>query len=167
MKKNLAALAPLLLLWAATLPAHALDGAAVEFGYGDREASLVRASVQWQQLQRLLPPSIRLHWDLSIARWDSDTDAIYDVGFTPVFRYSGVARRPYLEAAIGLHWISSTAVHRHAPFSTRFQFGDHVGIGYRFNRYELSVRLQHLSNGGLRNPNPGINFLIFRVAREI
>jgi hypothetical protein len=25
------------------------------------------------------------------------------------------------------------------------------------------VRLQHLSNGGMRNPNPGINFLVVRV----
>jgi hypothetical protein len=25
------------------------------------------------------------------------------------------------------------------------------------------VRLQHLSNGGIRNPNPGINFLVLRV----
>ncbi|HET7669977.1 MAG TPA: acyloxyacyl hydrolase [Burkholderiales bacterium] len=166
MKKFPAALAPLLLLGAA-LPAQALDGAAFEFGYGDREASLVRVAGQWHQPHRWLPERIQLHWDLSFARWDSDTNPIYDVGFTPVFRYSRAARGPYLEAAIGLHWLSSTSVHREAPFSTRFQFGDHVGIGYRFRKFDMGVRLQHLSNGGIRNPNPGINFLIFRIGREV
>ena len=48
-------------------------------------------------------------------------------------------------------------------FSTRFQFGDHLGIGYRFERYDVAVRFQHLSNGGMRNPNPGINFLLLRL----
>ena len=166
MKKNLAALATLFALCAA-LPAYALDGAALEFGYGDREASLVRVAAQWHQPHRWLPPTVQLHWDLSFARWDSDREAIYDLGFTPVFRYSRAARGPYLEGAIGLHWLSSTAVHRDAPFSTRFQFGDHVGIGYRFSKFDFGVRLQHLSNAGLRNPNPGINFLIFRIAREV
>lgn len=166
MKKKFTALALAVSLWA-PLPARALDGAAFEFGYGDREASLVRVAGQWHQPHRLLPATVHLHWDLSFARWDSDTDPIYDIGFTPVFRYSRAARGPYLEAGIGLHWLSSTAVHRDAPFSTRFQFGDHVGIGYRFRKFELGARLQHLSNGGIRNPNPGINFLIFRVAREV
>jgi hypothetical protein len=29
------------------------------------------------------------------------------------------------------------------------------------------LRLQHLSNAGLRNPNPGINFLMLRLAYEM
>src|SRR5437762_2379563 len=52
-------------------------------------------------------------------------------------------------------------------FSTNFQYGDHIGVGARFGeryRYDLSLRLQHLSNGGLAHPNPGINFLQMRLA---
>ena len=36
-------------------------------------------------------------------------------------------------------------------FSTKFQFGDHWGFGYRRDRHDFSVRLQHLSNAGIRN----------------
>jgi hypothetical protein len=54
-------------------------------------------------------------------------------------------------------------ISRGLSFSTRFQFGDHVGIGYRFETYDLSLRLQQLSSGGIASPNPGINFLALRV----
>ena len=50
-------------------------------------------------------------------------------------------------------------------FSTKFQFGDHIGVGARFgaaNRHDLGLRLQHVSNGGIKNPNPGINLLLLR-----
>jgi hypothetical protein len=46
-------------------------------------------------------------------------------------------------------------------FSTAFQFGDHLAIGYRFGgkgQYDLSWRFQHLSNGGIKQPNDGIDF---------
>ncbi|HYL90521.1 MAG TPA: acyloxyacyl hydrolase, partial [Burkholderiales bacterium] len=33
---------------------------------------------------------------------------------------------------------------------------------YRFDRYDVSMRLQHLSNAGIKNPNPGVNFLQVR-----
>ena len=52
-------------------------------------------------------------------------------------------------------------------FGTRFQYGDHIGVGVRYGpryRYDLGVRLQHLSNGGLADPNPGINFVQVRLA---
>jgi lipid A 3-O-deacylase len=32
-----------------------------------------------------------------------------------------------------------------------------------FGRYDVSLRVQHLSNGGLRDPNPGINFVLVRL----
>ena len=43
------------------------------------------------------------------------------------------------------------------PFKLCILFGDK-------QQYDLGVRLQHLSNGGIENPNPGINFLILRFA---
>jgi hypothetical protein len=45
--------------------------------------------------------------------------------------------------------------------STAFQFGDHLGFGYRFgarSAFDLGYRYQHLSNGSIKRPNPGINF---------
>ena len=83
-----------------------------------------------------------------------------------MFRLEGTAPgSPYLEAAIGFHVISDLQIDYDRSFSTRFQFGDHVGVGMRFgprDRYDVGLRLQHLSNGGIRKPNPGIDFLQLR-----
>jgi lipid A 3-O-deacylase len=95
---------------------------------------------------------------------------VWDIGITPVFRLERAARTaavPYVEAAVGFHLLSDLRVNFRRNFSTHFQFGDHVGAGVRFGpeqRYDASVRFQHLSNGGLARPNPGINFLQLRLA---
>ena len=102
----------------------------------------------------------------TLERARNGEDTIYDVGLTPVFRLEGTAPgSAYFEAAIGFHLLSDLQIDHDRPFSTRFQFGDHIGVGRRFGpreRYDLSLRLQHLSNGGIRRPNPGIDFLQLR-----
>jgi hypothetical protein len=151
-------------LFACALPAHAIDGVSVELGRGTRDIQLWRVGAQWNQHPEWLAGSRwRLYWDLSLGGWHGDTGTVHDVGLTPVFRYAPAARGAYLEGAIGFHLLSDSHINSDLGFSTRFQFGDHVGAGYRFERYDLSGRLQHLSNGGMRNPNPGINFLELRL----
>jgi lipid A 3-O-deacylase len=52
-------------------------------------------------------------------------------------------------------------------FSTRFNFVDTLGIGRSFGaqrQQELGVRLVHMSNAGIKHPNPGENFLQLRYA---
>ena len=52
-------------------------------------------------------------------------------------------------------------------FSTRFNFVSQLGVGRSFGndgRHELSVRVQHHSNGGIRSPNPGEDFVQLRYA---
>ena len=87
-------------------------------------------------------------------------DSSADIGVTPVFRFE--RNRFYLEAAIGLHLVQ-THISAHRTFSTAFQFGDHIGAGMHFKSYDVCVRLQHLSNGSIRDPNPGINFVLVRL----
>ena len=46
--------------------------------------------------------------------------------------------------------------------STAFQFADMLGVGMQFGREArstLGLRVQHLSNLGIKKPNPGIEFL--------
>ncbi len=164
MKKFLAALAFL----AISFPARAIDGVSAEIGAGDRNATLVRIGAQWNQDVRWLANTRwRLYWDATLARWDLDPGPIYDVGLTPAFRYARAERGPYAEGAIGYHVLTGSRIQDNVAFSTRFQFGDHVALGYRFERYDLSLRLQHLSNAGIRNPNPGINFLELRLGYDL
>lgn len=153
MKKILAALAFL-----PAVSAHALDAVSLELGRGNDAVDMARAGVQWQWANGWG------YWEASVGAWDGARGAILDVGITPVFRTRG---RYFAEAAIGAHWLSSGAIAPARDFATRFQFGDHVGVGMRLEKYDLTLRLQHLSNGGIRNPNPGINFVQLQVRRAL
>jgi hypothetical protein len=109
------------------------------------------------------------YWDLQAGQWGGDGKrTITDVGLTPVFRYQQTvpsSLAPYVEGAIGFHLIQPVRMDEHRGFSSAFQFGDHVGVGARFGeggRYDLGLRFQHLSNGGIQKPNNGINFTQLR-----
>jgi lipid A 3-O-deacylase len=151
-------------------PARAVDGLSLELGQAHGVWQW-RAGAQWNWQE----PGVfsagrwraRGYWDLAAGVWEGGVDTIYDVGLTPVFRFERDGRRsPYLEAAIGIHMLSSLHITPYRTFSSHLQFGDHIGAGLHFgpeDRYDIGLRLQHLSNGGLRNPNPGINFLQLRL----
>lgn len=140
-----------------------------EAGY-HHDLRMWRAGLQWQWERRWFRGgSFELggYWDLAAGAWRNGQATIYDVGLTPVFRYAAAdGGSPYLEAAIGFHLLSDLRVSSDRLFSTRFQFGDHIGAGMRFGprrRYDLGVRLQHLSNASIRRPNPGIDFVQVRL----
>jgi lipid A 3-O-deacylase len=151
--------------------ALALDAIAVELGRGNDRTNLLRLSAQWHwREQRPLDEGWRLngYWEVSVGAWESEDDSSADFGLTPVFRFErhGRQRVPYVEAAIGFH-ILSRHISRERQFSTNFQFGDHVGAGMRSGKYDFGVRLQHISNGGIRHPNPGINFVLLRFQYNV
>jgi lipid A 3-O-deacylase len=159
--------------------ASAVDGVAVEIGFGNENTETARAGVQWNWERRWFTERswhLRGYWDLQLGRWSGPLrpgrrqQSVWDLGLTPVFRLERSTRTrvwPYFEAAIGFHLLSDVAIGPDRRFSTHFPFGDHIAAGWRFgddNRYDMSLRLQHLSNGGIASPNPGINFLQLRLA---
>jgi hypothetical protein len=170
MKRALGAACTLLLFLAT--PAHALDSLAVELGRGDDDLTLLRVAAQWRWDWRLASGGWHLggYWEVSAGGWRGGNHDVYDIGVTPVFRFQRSEGGPYVEAAIGARVVSDRHVTRRDTFSTRYQFADHIGLGTRFgerNRYDLGLRLQHMSNGGIREPNPGINFLMLRLQRDL
>lgn len=161
--------------------ARAADGVSVEIGVGNEDTELARVGLQWKWQRRWFAErawTLGAYWDLQLGRWSGPlrpgqrAQSVWDLGLTPVFRLERAERTrvwPYFEAAIGFHLLSDLRINRERVFSTRFQYGDHLAAGVRFgedHRYDLSLRLQHLSNGGLARPNPGINFLQLRLARH-
>jgi hypothetical protein len=153
----------------AALPAAAVNGVSTELGFND-DVRMWRAGLQWNWQRRWFrggKAELGGYWDLSAGGWRNGDDTVYDLGLTPVFRYAGTARGSlYVEAAIGFHLLSDLRIDENKLFSTSFQFGDHIGIGMRFgprDRYDVGLRLQHLSNGGIRKPNPGIDFIQLRL----
>lgn len=147
--------------------AHAVDGMSAEAGSG-KGVDVWRVGAQWNWQKKWFTGGawhVGGYWDLQLGQWRGASH-ITDIGLTPTFRLeqsSGYG--PYLEGAIGFHYLSGKNITAAKQFSTNFQFGDHVGAGVRFGdkgQYDLGLRLQHLSNGGISHPNPGINFALLR-----
>jgi lipid A 3-O-deacylase len=152
-----------------SLPAAAVDGIAVEAGNGD-STDLGRIAVQWNWNKRWFQGAewhVGGYWDLGLGYWHNYNAAFWqnsnitEIGLTPVFRLQrNELKGVYLEAGIGVHLLSETQIGA-KQFSTAFQFGDHLGAGYRFGTrgaWDLSYRFQHLSNADIKKPNNGINF---------
>ncbi|OGS93994.1 MAG: hypothetical protein A3K04_08070 [Gallionellales bacterium RBG_16_56_9] len=149
----------------------AVDGVSVEYGNGGA-ADMARVGMLWNWDKQWFTDGDWLvagFWEASLGSWRGRSAAgnnqtVTDVGITPVFRLqqknqSGFA--PYAEGAIGFHLITPTLIYANRRFGSAFQFGDHVGVGVRFGKhrqFDLGYRFQHLSNGGIKKPNQGINF---------
>ena len=151
------------------MPAAAVDGIAIEAGSGNG-VDMGRVAIQWDWGKRWFQGAewhVGGYWDLGLGYWRNDTTlpgqngSITEIGLTPVFRLQrNDLAGPYLEAAIGFHLLSKTQI-GDMRFSTQFQFGDHLGAGYRFgtrDAWDLGYRFQHLSNGDIKMPNHGITF---------
>jgi hypothetical protein len=66
---------------------------------------------------------------------------LFDLGLTPVFESSEHLTGPYVEAGIGAHVLSHSSIGDKAHVDC-FQFGDHIGVGYRFGvkgAFDLSL----------------------------
>jgi lipid A 3-O-deacylase len=135
----------------------AVDGMSVEAGNGDA-TDTTRVGAIW---------NFDRQW-FTVGTWRGhssfgNNQTVTDLGMTPVFRLeqkNPTSFAPYLEGAIGLHLVSPTFINAQRRFGSSFQFGDHVGAGVRFGehqQFDLGYRFQHLSNGGIKKPNQGIN----------
>ena len=150
--------------------ALAVDGVSIELGRGNDRVDMARIGVQWngKPLWKLDNDwQIGSYFDVTVGAWQAKTKApgqnasLIDVGITPTLRLSRSAGPGlFVESGVGVHLLSHTSI-TSRTFSTALQFGSHLGLGYRFgNRqaYELSLRVQHLSNAAIKRPNGGINF---------
>lgn len=142
------------------------------------ESSLARIEARWdlrQDLWSSATRSVRLRMGLeaSAGVWDphgGSSGAMGDIGLTPVFRLQGVGRTGiFADFGIGAHLLSRTRISDADVFSSAFQFGERLGIGYRFEDVvssEVALRVQHYSNGRIKRPNPGINFLLLQYSAQ-
>jgi hypothetical protein len=155
--------------------AQAVDGVSFEYGKSDSsnvDVNLYRVALQWDWGKHWLATGnwhLGGYWDLSAAYWNNDStprdnSGLADVGLTPALRFgqnnpSGVS--PYVELAVGIHFLLATSINSQRRFGSSFQFGDRVGAGLRFGdrgEFDLGYSYQHESNAGFKEPNQGINF---------
>lgn len=112
--------------------------------------------------------------ELSIGHWRADSGGgeaiVTQVGLTPTLRFwpSGEERGWFYEGAIGINVLTPVYRTRQKRFSTAFNFGDHIAVGYRLpSNWEWALRLQHFSNAGIEHPNPGEDFIQLRVTMPL
>jgi lipid A 3-O-deacylase len=161
----------------AALPAQAdwrPDAVFLEAGAAPRGTWAVTAGMKWDTGWRRqgLGSEASASVDLQLSRWSwhsfnggrtgSDLLAVvpllrlrFDNGRSPWFA----------EGGIGLSITDKRYDTPNKQFSTAWNFYDVLAVGHSFGaarEKELSVRINHNSNGGAKHPNPGENFLQVR-----
>jgi hypothetical protein len=157
-------------LLAVALPGHAAGWGAVEFNTGNRTEVL---RFDWLMPSRFAwEPSessrIYLNWVSTAAYWRENragnvsdrSSSLIDLGLVPSFRWIGVDNTGWWgDVGIGLHGFTKRYDNNGHILSTNLQFASHLGLGYRFgDDFELGAKIEHFSNGGIKQPNDGINF---------
>lgn len=139
-------------------------------------ASTVGVTFPWRDWSSsFLGSQVSGYWDLSLSRWASDagppngrmTTTVFEI--TPSFRFVPDAGQShfFLDAGVGATVANHRYTVRNKVFSTRFNFASHIGAGWVFGdqrQHEIQLRVQHVSNAGLRHPNPGENFVQLRYS---
>lgn len=125
-------------------------------------AGWTRPAPLWQGEQWRL----KLRHEVELAAWDVPRARdLIELGYSPVLRLErplASARSFFVEASIGVRLLSHTRVSPERALSTAFQFSDVLGVGMQWGRdgrSTLGVRYQHLSNLGIKKPNPGMDFV--------
>jgi lipid A 3-O-deacylase len=176
MMKSLAPVCALLVAQASWAADGLVDSASFEFGAGS-SVKMVRAGVQSDWNVRWLASNghhLSGYWDATLSQWRGDAyrgvsgrhQNITGIGFTPVFRYQRDDKLGwYVEGGVGANLLSHVYNNGGDQLSTAFQFGDHIGVGYVMpNQWELGIKYQHFSNGGIKSPNSGVEFLILKAS---
>ena len=160
----------------ADTPFRTPDAIYIQAGNGEGAASATAGLIWEMGWQRQTALGLLTgYWDFSAGTWrsrEADEPGAHHsystIGITPVIRlWIQDSSRFFVEAGIGANLIGPLYKRQDQRFSTAFNFGDHIAAGWRFGnqgREEISLRLQHYSNAGIKHPNPGVNFVQLRFA---
>lgn len=145
-------------------------------GESSSYALVVGTTMPWQQAPwQWGSGQLRGHWDVWAGGW-SNKDLTNDrfttpaLGIGPSLRWRGAqgASPWFVEAGTAVMVTGKRLVNSNQRMGTRWNFATHLGIGMNFGAnqsHELSLRLQHASNAGIKSPNPGLNLVQLRYAR--
>lgn len=157
-----------------TNPAMYLQYGAAEHG---SDSWTVGATIPWRQWNyRLGGGLVTGYWDVWGSHWSGKYEgsdrSTWIIGAKPTLRWRpDQGQSPWFaEAGLGVSYAANRRyITDRKEFSTRFNFASHIGVGYLFGeqlKNEVSLRLEHHSNAGIKEPNPGENFLQVRYGRR-
>ncbi|GKS87596.1 acyloxyacyl hydrolase [Acidovorax sp. SUPP1855] len=147
----------------------------VQGGWAEHQtdSAAVGVTLPWNWQSELWGNEVRGYWDISASRWSyngvNGSGDLTVVGFTPTFRLRPDNGRAnwFWEGGVGITYADRKYHTPDKEFSTRYNFGSHLGVGYSLGaqrQHEIVLRVQHLSNAGIKKPNPGENFVQLRYA---
>jgi hypothetical protein len=155
------------------------DGAALTVGYGD-EVAIYGVAAHWDSLCAcavLKDHGFDTRLVAQLAYWRgrqhaTEHESLWDTSVTPMLRWAGpgvAAAQLFIEAGIGVRVLSATRINEERHFGSAFQFGEIGGVGFSFgerHRHELGAYIQHVSNGGIKQPNSGLTYfgVVLRTA---
>lgn len=169
-------------LWSLSLVASAAedrragfyaDGGRAPHNDTSTEALTIGVVLPWTPRQSVQGGAVSFYWDLFLSQWRALTfDRSGHHNYSQLgalagwrYRFDHGASPWFVEAGLGVTMMNDRYQTPDRSFSTRFQFTEQLGIGRSFGikgEHELSLRLQHFSNAGIRKPNPGENFVRLR-----
>lgn len=154
-------------------PGFYVEGGKALHGGADTDAWALGAVLPWSPGGAGVVNGRSFAWDLFASQWRAPHEAgdgrrnYVQLGAIATWRYRfDQGSSPWFaEAGIGGTVMNHVYRTPERSFSTAFQFTEVLGLGRSFGErgeHELSVRLQHVSNGGIKRPNPGANFVRLR-----
>lgn len=154
-------------------PGFYVEGGHALHGGTDTEAWALGAVLPWSRTGAGPVNGRSFAWDLFASQWRAP-QAMGDGrrGYAQLgaiatwrYRFDRGGSPWFVEGGLGGTLMNHVYRTPDRSFSTAFQFTEVLGLGRSFGErgeHELSVRLQHVSNGGIRKPNPGANFVRLR-----
>jgi len=150
-------------------PAGGLDWTLSAAGAAEANVSKLGVIAGWTQPAPLWQGAqwrLRLRHEVELAAWRvPKARDLLELGYSPVLRLERPLRGGqallFVEGSIGARLLSHTRVAPERSLSTAFQFSDMLGVGVQWGaqgRSALGLRYQHVSNLGIKRPNPGLDF---------
>jgi hypothetical protein len=149
------------------------DAVAAQVGGGGSGTAMAGVALAWDwDFERLRKAQLTAQTELMLNHWRAEDFGGGHQGFTQVVLLPslrmrlGQGRSPwFVEVGVGASWMDRKFVTPHKTFSTQWNFYDMLGVGYSLDdqrRHELGLRWVHVSNAGIRKPNPGQDLLQLR-----
>lgn len=112
-----------------------------------------------------------LHYEATLGFWNdaqADGGDIFKAHFTPAWRYApgALAGRGFVEFGIGPTVLSDDELDDD-DVGGQFHFTTHATLGFELGdqrRWRPALRVQHTSNAGIEDDNPGINAVLFELS---
>ncbi len=144
------------------------DAVFVQVGASARDARVAGLGLRWQ----ISGPASGAQWsgrmEVSLGRWSTRVmpgglppggrDHAVQVVAMPVVRWRPAQGGSawFMEAGLGLSWHDRSYRVERLRQGSRFNFQEELAVGRTWGGgHDVSLRMAHMSNAGLRKPNPG------------